>query len=448
LFGEDVVTMRPRQLLVASVSAVLLAAYAAAPTASAAPIPAPQTVTFEAATAYLSQASKDQRNGDYPAAIRNYGEALKGPLSEKMRVAAVYNRALAYHQSGNPTLAIHDYSAALLLDPELAHAYYGRANAMRELGQYASALADYQKAAYYKYPHAHLPRFGQALTYEMLNRPLSAEKLLQETLQIAPDFEPARKKLAELQGLAQRVKKDSTEAPARIAVAVNANSVYGSMTDRIDSIVTSSVPTVAPDQVVRKMSYPAAVRPPSHLLDAAEQVEVATVKLSGQASISVAETPASISPAFLVSEKTRVQKIQDRVPAEEGSEPSVAQADLKIEPVAAPVEYKTRAMDEARDAAALTPPVVEAAPAVEGFLIQINSQRSEAAAWAAWKRLKEKHAKLLADREVIVQKADLGEQGTVYRLRIKNLSTKAEAASICEKLRAAGLSCFVAKAGA
>jgi len=159
----------------------------------------------------------------------------------------------------------------------------------------------------------------------------------------------------------------------------------------------------------------------------------------------VAETPASISPAFLVSEKTWRQKIQDRLPSDEEGEPMVAAADLKIEPVAAPVEYKTRAMEEARTAAALAAPVV-AEP--EGFLIQINSQRSEAAAWAAWDKLKEKHGKLLADREAIVQKADLGEQGTVYRLRIKNLPTKDEAVTACEKLKAAGLACFVAKAGA
>jgi tetratricopeptide (TPR) repeat protein len=448
LFGEDAVTMIPRQLLLASVSAVLLAAHAAAPAASAAPIAAPQTVTHEAASAHLSQAFTDQRNGDYAAAIRGYGEALKGPLSDKMRVAAIHNRALAYHQSGDPALAIHDYSAALLLNPELAHAYYGRANAMREMGHYVGALADYQKAAQYKYPHAHLPRFGQALTYELLDRPLSAEKLLHETLQIAPDFEPARKKLAELQGAVQAVSKGPPDGQAKISVAVNVDSVYVSMTDRIDHIVSDAVPTVTPDQVVRKMSYPAAVRPPARLLDAAEQVEVATVRLPGLASLSVAQTPASISPAFLVSEKSRVQKIQDRVPQDEHSEPIVASSDLKIEPVAAPVEYKTRAIEEARAVAAVPVAAGESAQALEGFLIQINSQRSEAAAWAAWNKLKERHGKLLAGRDAIVQKADLGEQGTVYRLRIKDLPTKAEAVSMCEKLKAAGLACFVAKAGA
>jgi hypothetical protein len=197
---------------------------------------------------------------------------------------------------------------------------------------------------------------------------------------------------------------------------------------------------------VSKASYPAAVRPPSHLLDAAEQVEVATIKLPGLASLSISETPASISPAFLVSEKTRFEKIQDRVPVEEESESMVAAADLKIEPVAAPVEYKTRAIEDARDAAAVAAPVIPE-PALEGFLVQINSQLSEAAAWTAWDKLKQKHGKLLANREAIVQKADLGAQGIVYRLRIKNLPTKAEAAGVCGTLKAAGLACFVAKAG-
>jgi tetratricopeptide (TPR) repeat protein len=440
--------MRPRQLLLASVSAVLLAAHAAAPAALAAPIPAPQTLTHEAASQHLEQAFKDQGNGNYGSAIRGYGEALKGPLSDKMRVTAIYNRALAYHQSGNPELAIHDYSAVLLLQPELAHAYYGRANTMREMGRLADALGDYQKAALHKYPHAHLPRYGQALTYELLNRPLSAEKLLRETLQLAPDFEPARKKLAELTGLAQTVTRDTPAAQATIAVAVNVDSVYGNMTDKIDSIVATSVPAVTPDQIVRKRSYPAAVRPPARLLDAAEQVHVATLKLPGLASLSVAQTPASLSPAFLVSEKTRFQKIQDRIPPDEDGGPLVAAADLKIEPVAAPVEYKTRALEEARAAATLPSEALVGSPGLDGFLIQINSQRSEAAAWAAWEKLKEKHSKLLAGREAVVQKADLGAQGTVYRLRIKDMPTKAEAVSMCQKLKAAGLPCFVARAGA
>jgi cell division septation protein DedD len=54
----------------------------------------------------------------------------------------------------------------------------------------------------------------------------------------------------------------------------------------------------------------------------------------------------------------------------------------------------------------------------------------------------------LQGREAIVQKTDLGAKGIVYRLRIHALPSKAEAASLCQKLKAAGLACFVASAGA
>jgi cell division protein FtsN len=44
-----------------------------------------------------------------------------------------------------------------------------------------------------------------------------------------------------------------------------------------------------------------------------------------------------------------------------------------------------------------------------------------------------------------VQKADLGDKGTWYRLRMGGFSDKAAAASFCEKLKADGGSCLVAK---
>jgi Tfp pilus assembly protein PilF len=433
--------MRPRQLLFVSVSAVLLAANAAAPVPAAAdPLP-PSDIASESASALLKQALEHQRKGAYAEAIAAYSAALNGSLSDKLRVAALHNRALAHQQAGHPSRAIEDFSSALRLNPELAHAYYGRANVMRETGHFLSALSDYEMAVHYNYPFGHLALFGQALTYELLNRPLSMEKLLQQTLQLKPDFAPAAEKLARLRDTAWlKAETNSTAAPG-ISVSVNTQSVYGSMTNKIDQIVTGSLTTVRPDQVVRKVSLPEAVRPPSHLLDAAEQVEVANIKLHGLRSISFAQTPASISPAFIVSEKIAAQKIQDRVP---GSEEDLASGNkLRIEPVSAPVEYKTRTREEEE---AAVKPAEPGVPALDGFLIQINSQRSERAAWAAWKKFQEKYDKLLANREAIVQKADLGSEGIVYRLRIKDLPSRDEATSLCSELKSQGLACFVVRA--
>ena len=123
----------------------------------------------------------------------------------------------------------------------------------------------------------------------------------------------------------------------------------------------------------------------------------------------------------------------------------IATAYMHIEPVSAPVEFKTRSKPEPQPEAAIP---ADPPPVVTGYLVQVNSQRSEEAAWSAWRSFKKKHAKLLAAREAIVQKADLGQDGIVYRLRITGLVTQSEAKTLCATLKSQGISCFVAKVGA
>jgi cell division septation protein DedD len=118
---------------------------------------------------------------------------------------------------------------------------------------------------------------------------------------------------------------------------------------------------------------------------------------------------------------------------------------MHIEPVSAPVEFKTRSKPEPPPET-LVP--ADPPPVVTGYLVQVNSQRSEQAAWSAWKTFQKKYAKLLATREAIVQKADLGQDGIVYRLRITGLTTQSVAKTLCATLKLQGISCFVAKAGA
>jgi len=429
-------------MLVASVSALLLALNAASSIAAAPPSPSPPALSPNQAQELLARALDYQRHEAYESALGAYAEALRGDLSPKMRTIALYNRALAHQQAGHLLLAIEDFSSALLLDPKLAHAYYGRANAMRALGRHLGALGDYESAARCKYPELHLPLFGQALAYEQLNRPLSAERMLQSTLAVKPDFAPALQKLAEIRkGFTASI--DNAAPPgAAVAVSVSTHSTYGHMTDRIDDIMADSVSIVSPDQIVRKAAAPRPVRPPAHLLEAAEQVEVATVKLPGLDSLFVSRTPVALSPTFLIAEKQRFQKIQDRVP-QEIPDSLVAAASMHIEPVSAPVEFKIRSKPQAPPEAVIpaSPP-----PVVTGYLVQVNSQRSEEAAWSAWKTFQKKYAKLLATREAIVQKADLGQGGIVYRLRITGLVTQNEAKILCATLKSQGISCFVAKA--
>ena len=179
------------------------------------------------------------------------------------------------------------------------------------------------------------------------------------------------------------------------------------------------------------------------------------MQLPGLRTLSVAQTPGYVAPGFVVSHTSRFQKLQDRIGADgvavaEGS--GGTEDGVRVEPVSAPVEFTTRteraAQTEAAEEANLAASEpAETAPAAgpTGWLVQVNSQKSETAAWAAWESLKSKH-KLLADRTAIVQKADLGDGKVVYRVRVRDLATQKDAKSLCASLKSAGVGCFVSRA--
>ena len=273
-------------------------------------------------------------------------------------------------------------------------------------------MSDYEKARRYGYPEAHLALYGQAVTNALLGRWQNAEKMLREALAAKPDFPAARKKLDEL-----------TQGPT-------AGSFYDRMVERVDGIVAASLPPIAADRVVR--SAPREPEPPPRqLLEAAGQVAFATVALPGHRSVSLAQLPSAMAPAFVISERQFFRKDQERIAA--GEEPEGP----TIEPVSAPpVEL----------AAAAPPPPPP--PVVSGWLVQVNSQRNETAAWSAWNTIRARHGELLSARSAVVQKADLGAEGVVFRLRVKNLASRADAVSLCGKLRKRGQDCFVTRAGA
>jgi cell division protein FtsN len=96
----------------------------------------------------------------------------------------------------------------------------------------------------------------------------------------------------------------------------------------------------------------------------------------------------------------------------------------------------------------VTPPPAPAKPAVAAsgsYLLQVGAFKSDAEARTAWKAYQSKHATLLNGFGPDVQKVDLGEKGTWYRLRIASFSDKDAAAALCERLKAQGGSCFLAK---
>jgi cell division protein FtsN len=117
----------------------------------------------------------------------------------------------------------------------------------------------------------------------------------------------------------------------------------------------------------------------------------------------------------------------------------------------APVEAKP-AESKTVETATLPPPTgaaskpaeTTAASAGGAYVLQIGAYKSQADADASWKAFKAKHP-IAGGYSEDVRKADLGDKGTWYRLRMGSFADKAAATTFCEKLKSDGGNCLVAK---
>jgi cell division protein FtsN len=108
--------------------------------------------------------------------------------------------------------------------------------------------------------------------------------------------------------------------------------------------------------------------------------------------------------------------------------------------LAPPVETPPQQTAKAESA----PPAATASTGGE-YLLQIGSYKSEDEANAAWASGKTKHASILAGYSPDVKKVDLGDKGVWYRLRIASFADKGAANDLCDKLKADGGTCLLAK---
>lgn len=86
-------------------------------------------------------------------------------------------------------------------------------------------------------------------------------------------------------------------------------------------------------------------------------------------------------------------------------------------------------------AAPVAAPVVKASGR---YVVQIASHRKQVDALSEFSRLQRKSPNSVGNYKPLIQRADLGERGIYYRLRIGPLSSKEEAVRLCASLKAAG----------
>jgi cell division septation protein DedD len=100
-------------------------------------------------------------------------------------------------------------------------------------------------------------------------------------------------------------------------------------------------------------------------------------------------------------------------------------------------------------AASAPPPAAQALPNVSygalsgSHLLQIGAFRSEAEAQGQWTRLQGKLGDFLDGKSTDVERADLGDKGVYYRLRIGPFGSADEAKTYCAGLKERGTDCLL-----
>lgn len=385
----------------------------------------------ERARALLNRALAHQKLDDHASAISDYGAAIAlDALDPKTRAAALYNRGLAHARLQQNFAAVDDFTNALYLDPHMPEAFYSRANVLRVSGQYEYALIDYSRASAAGYRHEHLAWYGKALTLMKLGHRDEATAALLRSYGIKPDFKDARDRLAEL---GVDVPVHPSEEQVKLAVMPAQNLMA-------DDLVTGSTST--PAVSVAKVARKEPVAPPPSLLNGLKPDHPGfTVAAAEKATVNkpLPVRPDAISVADVGPVPAASTPVAATQPAPEPAPVATASMQVNVEPVSAPApEVSTNLA-----AVALEKGVSER---LEGWTVQLVSQRDAGTAWENWSALQERHGKLLDGATAAVVKADLGEQGIYYRLRVHKLDSKQEADSLCRSLKRKGTNCFIAKA--
>jgi cell division septation protein DedD len=150
-------------------------------------------------------------------------------------------------------------------------------------------------------------------------------------------------------------------------------------------------------------------------------------------------------------EETPLPAVPAAVPAagpEIAAAPEPLLPEPKTETLLAPAPPPAPSVATPSAAATSEPaPQVTALPDAKtgGFLVQLAALRAEDGARPAWTRLQKAHPALLGDRELAIQRVDLGDRGIFYRVQAGYFADRISARALCNALKARGQDCLVVK---
>jgi len=170
----------------------------------------------------------------------------------------------------------------------------------------------------------------------------------------------------------------------------------------------------------------------------------------GEASETVSPQPEQLLASPVEAEEAEVVEAAPDVPATEFVEEVAEEAApviAAVEPEPAPEptpEPKAEPATEAKTKAAAAPKQKATVRAGNpAFMVQIGASQNEKAAGESLARLAKKHPKILGSLDVVVVRADLGDKGVWYRMRVGPFAARGDAGTVCGQLKAVDVGCFV-----
>lgn len=141
--------------------------------------------------------------------------------------------------------------------------------------------------------------------------------------------------------------------------------------------------------------------------------------------------------------------LPDPLAAAPAAEPAATQAPAPPPPATPAVQAPAPAAQVAPPPPAPVPaPAASSAAAVSavsgGAVLQVGAYPSEELALEAWQNFRAQHPAITSGLTSDIQRADLGERGVWYRVRIGPFADEGSAVTACDRLKADGGSCFVA----
>ena len=350
-----------------------------------------------------------------------------GAVAQEVGGSAAFKNGAASYSAGKYDNAVRQLTAAVNADSvaagEAAKALYLRGMAYRKLNQPSRAIADLGAAIWLGLPASDqlTAQVNRALAYRAAG--LSAEA----------DAEIA---LARKSGANKEVDALLSDGggTAEASIAAFSTEVH------VESEASAPTPTRTADASaqwtpsVGNTAEPRATQEKSPAPPAAGSWDTAV-------------SPTDAAPDKPASSGNRLTRWFSSVTSKDqsASPPSDSSA-----PPAAPSEGWT-AQTQARGEEASPPPqprTAEANPAPapaaasSGYRLQLTASRSEEEAKQLWQQVLGQH-KELAGREPLIEKTDLGNLGTFYRLQIGPFPDKAESLKLCNTLKQSGVDCFL-----